>query len=468
MTPRIARLLALAGLGLALSAAAPVPHKPVVRHETPWKADPFPSTYRPLPRSDFLITHAVVLDGTGKRINDGEVLVRDGRVVAIGAHLPDTAGARAIDAHGRWVTPGVIDVHSHDGTYVQPLTDIDSDSSDVSELDDPNVADTWIETAINVQDTAFLRALEGGGTTLQVLPGSSPIFGGRSVILHPIPATTVAAMKIPDAPAGIKMACGENPKSEDADAKRGPTSRQGEVAYIRQALSDAREYQAARERFAAGRSSIEPKRDLKMETLLGVLAGDIRINMHCYRSDDMATMLSVAQEFGFRIGSFHHAVEAYKIPALLRASGTCAAVWGDWWGYKMEALDAVRANAPLLDRAGVCVVMHSDSPQSGQRLNIEAAKANGAGRAAGIDVPPERMIRWITSNSARVLGLGDRIGTLAPGYDADLVLWSGDPFSVYTRADLVVIDGAVAYDRANPPAHSTSDFELGRTGSPRP
>jgi imidazolonepropionase-like amidohydrolase len=462
----VAGVLGLATIGLAPSGAAPA-HRAVGR-EAPWKADPFPSTYRPLPRSDLLIMHAIVLDGAGARIADGEVLVRDGRVVAIGQHLAHTAGARVIDAHGRWVTPGVIDVHSHNGTYVQPLTDIDGESSDVSELDDPNVADTWIETAVNVQDTAFSRALEGGVTTQQILPGSSPIFGGRSVIVHPIPATTVAAMKFPGAPAGIKMACGENPKSEDADAKRGPTSRQGEVAYIRQAFSDARDYQAARERFAAGRAPTQPKRDLKMETLLGVMAGDIRINMHCYRSDDMATMLSVAREFGFRIGSFHHAVEAYKIPDLLRAAGTCAAVWGDWWGYKMEALDAVRANAPLLDRAGVCVVLHSDSPQSGQRLNIEAAKAGGAGRAAGIDVPPERMIRWITSNSASVLGLGDRIGTLAPGYDADLVLWSGNPFSIYTRADLVVIDGAVAYDRASPPLHSNSDFELGRTGSPHP
>jgi imidazolonepropionase-like amidohydrolase len=145
----------------------------------------------------------------------------------------------------------------------------------------------------------------------------------------------------------------------------------------------------------------------------------------------------------------------------------CVAVFGDWWGWKMEALDALRANAPLLDRANVCVTMHSDSPRSGQRLNIEAAKAGGAGRAIGIDIPPERMIRWITSNSAKMLGLGDRIGTLAAGYNADLVLWSGNPFSIYTKADVVIIDGAVAFDRATPPAHSPSDFELGRTGSPR-
>jgi imidazolonepropionase-like amidohydrolase len=176
----------------------------------------------------------------------------------------------------------------------------------------------------------------------------------------------------------------------------------------------------------------------------------------------MATMLSLAKEFGFRIAAFHHATEAYKIPDLLRASGTCAAVWGDWWGFKMEALDAIRANAAVLDRAGVCVSMHSDSASVGQRLPIEAAKAAGAARTAGIEVPPEQMIRWVTSSPANILGLGDRIGTLASGRNADLVLWSANPFSIYAKADLVLIDGGIAFDRAAPPAKPESDFELGR------
>nr|WP_299905687.1 amidohydrolase family protein [Sphingomonas bacterium] len=453
-------------LGFAL--AVPAQSSPPEPRTPPWRVDPFASTYTPLPRTDFIITHATILDGAGKRIDDGEVLVRGGRIVAVGRNLPDRTGARMIDAHGRWVTPGVIDVHSHNGTYVVPLTDIDRDSSDVSDGEQPNVADTWVETAINVQDTGFSRALEGGVTTLQVLPGSSPIFSGRAVVLKPITATTVSAMKFPGAPQGFKMACGENPKQRDAEAKNGPTSRQGEVAFIRNAFVAAQKYRDAWDRYASGAAAAPPERDLKVEALAGILAGDIHVNMHCYRSDDMATMLAVAREFGFHLNAFHHAGEAYKIPGLIRAADMCVAVFGDWWGWKMEALDDVRANAPLLDHAGVCVTMHSDSPQTGQRLNIEAAKAGGAGRALGIDTPPERMIRWITSNPARMLGLSDRIGTLAAGYDADLVLWSGDPFSIYTKADLVVIDGAVAFDRASPPAHSLSDFELGRTGSPRP
>ncbi|MDB5687336.1 MAG: amidohydrolase, partial [Rhizorhabdus sp.] len=425
-----ARTIALTCVAGLVSAAQGVPPRAVA----PWRLDPFRSTYRPLPRTDFVIVDAIVLDGAGHRIDRGEISVHEGKVVEIGLHVAHRAGARLIDAHGRWVTPGVIDVHTHNGTYVVPLTDIDRDASDVSELDNPNVSDTWVETAINVQDTGFSRAIEGGVTTMQVLPGSSPIFGGRSVIVHPIPAPTVAAMKVPGAPQGFKMSCGENPKSQDADAKEehGPTSRQGEIAFIREAFMEAADYRDAWNRYVAGRAAAPPRRDLKKEALAGILTGDIHVNMHCYRSDDMATMLAVAREFGFTVGSFHHAVEAYKIPSLLRDAVTCAAVWGDWWGYKMEALDAVRASAAMLDRAGVCVTMHSDSAITGQRLNIEAAKAAGAARPLGIVVPPERMIRWITSNPARLLGMADRIGTLAPGYDADLVIWSGNPFSVYT------------------------------------
>jgi imidazolonepropionase-like amidohydrolase len=456
-------------LAAAMSLAANAQTVPS-RTVPPWQIDPFPSTYRPLPRSDFLLINAIVLDGAGHRLDHGEILVRNGKVAQVGTALVRPSGIRLVDAGGRWVTPGIIDVHTHNGTYVVPLTDIDKDSSDVSELNNPDVADTWIETAVNVQDTGFSRALEGGVTTMQILPGSSPIFGGRSVIVHPIAATTIAAMKVPGAPQGFKMACGENPKSQDADAHdvHGPTSRQGEVAFVREAFMAAQDYRNAWNRYARGQATAPPKRDLKLEALAGILAGDIHVNMHCYRSDDMATMLEVAHEFGFTIGSFHHAAEAYKIPALLKDAGTCAAVWGDWWGYKMEALDGVRANAAMLDRAGVCVSMHSDSAIMGQRLNVEATKAGGAGRALGIDVPPERMIEWVTSNSARILGMQARIGTLAPGYDADLVIWSANPFSVYARADLVVIDGAVAYDRTSPPAHSPSDFELGRTGVAHP
>ena len=444
------------GSAIAAVALLAAPGAAQVR-PAPWQEDPFPSRYRPAPPDDMLLRGATVLDGAGGRIEGGDVLVRGGKIVAVGKALANP-GVREVDAKGRWVTPGVIDVHTHNGTFVVPLTDIDREASDVAEVSSPNGADTWIETAVNPQDMGFDRGLMNGVTTMQILPGSTPIFAGRSVVVKPVRGATVWDMKVSGNAQGFKMACGENPKSWGADDdNEGPTSRQGVIAYMRQAFLDAQAY--GRER-AAGKMG----RDLKKEALLGIIAGDIRVNLHCYRANDIASVLAVAKEFGFRIGAIHHATEAYKIPGLLRASGTCAAVWADWWGFKIEAQDAVRAGAPLLERAGVCVMMHSDSAADGQRLNITAAKAAAAGRRIGIETPPEVMIKWTTSNPARLLGLADRVGTLKAGYQADLVLWSGDPFSIYTKADLVLIDGAVAWDRSKPPAAPVSDFELGRGG----
>jgi imidazolonepropionase-like amidohydrolase len=422
-------------------------------------SDPRPSTYRPLPRADTIITNATILDGDGNRIDGGEILLRDGKVVAIGKRIEDRAGATEVDAKGRWITPGIIDVHSHNGTFVLPLTDIDNKSSDVSELSDANTADIWIEDAVNTQDIGFIRALAAGVTTLQILPGSSPIFAGHSVIVKPIPANSVAAMKFPGAKPGFKMACGENPKSQGASSGRGVTSRAGELAYIRRAFHEA---QPHRRRGGGGRGGPPPGRDPRKEALAGIIEGEVTLHVHCYRADDMAAMIALSRELGFRIASFQHAVEAYKLVPLLKQEGICTAVWADWWGFKMEALDAVRANAPMLEAGGVCTMMHSDSPVVGQRLPLEAAKAAGAGRRMGIDVPPEQLVTWVTRNPARLLGLADRIGTLAPGRNADLVLWSGNPFSVYTKADLVFIDGAVAFDRSDPSKQPRSDFELGR------
>jgi imidazolonepropionase-like amidohydrolase len=453
-----AALAALAGL-FSLAAQKGDPPQ---REQPPYLRDAFPSTYHPLPRSDTLITHAAILDGAGHRIDDGDILMINGKVAAIGRGLVAPAGATRIDAHGRWLTPGLIDIHSHDGTYVEPLTTVDETASDVSELSDPNSAGAWIETAINPQDPGFPLALAGGVTALQILPGSSPIMGGRSVVLKPIPEPTMQQMKFPAAPQGLKMACGENPKSEDVEMKRGPTSREGEIAFIRKAFADARSYRAEWKAYLAGKDDRPPKDDPTLDTLAAVLDGRIAVHMHCYRADEMAIMLDLSHELGFRIAAFHHAVEGYKIAPLLVRNGVCAAVWPDWWGYKMEALDGIRENAAFIDAAGGCVTMHSDSPQLGQFLSIEAGKAAAAGRRAGLTLTPEHVIAWVTSNPARALGLGDRIGSLEVGKDADLVVWSADPFSVYAHADLVFIDGALAYDRSDRARQPTSDFELGR------
>jgi imidazolonepropionase-like amidohydrolase len=199
-----------------------------------------------------------------------------------------------------------------------------------------------------------------------------------------------------------------------------------------------------------------------METLVGVLDGEILVHIHCYRADDIVVMLNVAREFGFRIAAFHHAVEAYKVAGLLAASGACAAVWSEWWGFKAEAYDMVEENAAMVDAAAGCAILHSDSATVIQHMNQEAARAMAAANAANYPVTRAQAIRWITANAARALGVADRIGTLEPGKIADVVLWDGDPFSVYTRTDKVFMDGALVYDRHNASHQPTTDFALGR------
>jgi len=461
---------AVAATLLAIAAPSSGEHPPERESAAPPGTDFLPSTYRPLPREDVLISGATLLDGVGGRHERYDLLLRDGRIAAMGSSLPRTEGVRVVQAAGRWLTPGLIDIHSHNGTYMLPVVFENPPTWDVAEMSNPNVAETDIQHAINAQDPAFALALAGGVTTLQVLPGSAPLFGGRSVVLKTVPGRTMQDMKFPDAPQGLKMACGENPKGNFGSRGQAPTSRQGEVAVMRAAWQNARDYlgkwrsvgePGGRDGGEGGGHGEPPARDLELETLAGVLDGKLRVHLHCYTADDIAVMLSIAREFNFKIAAIHHAVEAYKIPDLLQAAGTCAAVWPDWWGFKMEAFDGIRENAAYLDAAGACTILHSDSLFIGQRLTLEAAKAMAAGRGAGLDIPRERAIAWVTSNPAQALGLDDRIGRIALGYNADVVLWSGDPFSVYSRPDQVYVDGALAYDRHDPARQPVPDLLLG-------
>jgi imidazolonepropionase-like amidohydrolase len=237
-------------------------------------------------------------------------------------------------------------------------------------------------------------------------------------------------------------------------------TRMGNVAGYRTAWIQAADY---REKIAKAKDGTgeAPMRDLKLETLAGVLNGEILVHNHCYRADEMSVMLDVAKEFGYRVSTFHHAVEAYKIADLLAENDVCAAVWADWWGFKMEAYDGIRENAAILDRAGACAVIHSDDDIGIQRLNQEAAKVMGAAAQVDMQIAPERAIQWITKNAAKSLGILEQTGTLEPGKMADVVVWNGNPFSVYTKVDQVYIDGALAFDRNDPTANPVSDFSLG-------
>lgn len=431
--------------------------------------NPFPSTYKPLPSSPTLITGVTIFDGRGGQIDNGAVLMAGGEIVAIGdasagASVPD--GTMVIDGTGKYLTPGIIDVHSHLGDYPTPGV---SAHRDGNEATNPNTAQVWAEHSVWPQDPGFARALAGGVTALQILPGSANLFGGRGVTLKNVSSRTMQGMKFPDAPHGLKMACGENPKRVYGGKNRSPSTRMGNVAGYRAAWAKATEYKAGwdyyKAQHEAGKSPKAPKRDLQMDTLVGVLEGDILVHNHCYRADEQAVMIDIAKEFGYQITAFHHAIESYKVADYLAENDVCAAMWADWWGGKMEMFDGVRENIPLVHNAGACAITHSDSAIGIQRLNQETAKALSDGRKAGLDISDAEAWQWLSYNPAKALGVADQTGSLEPGKDADVVLWSSHPFSTYAKAEQVFVDGAKVFDLNDPAYQPVSDFRLGHPGA---
>ncbi|WP_409019232.1 amidohydrolase [Brevundimonas vesicularis] len=425
--------------------------------------DSYPSTYRGLPRQNMALVGATVFTGAGEKIDNGVVVVTDGRIFAVGdASTPVPGGHQVVDTRGRFVTPGIIDIHSHLGVYPSPGV---QGMSDGNEATNPNTAQVWAEHSLWPQDPGFNTARAGGVTTLQILPGSANLFGGRGVTVRNVPSVTMQGMKFPGAPYGLKMACGENPSRVYGSRNQTPATGMGNVAGYRAAFIAARDYKAKWDKWREDGKGTPPTRNLQMETLAGVLDGSILIQNHCYRADEMAVMLDIANEFGYKIKTFHHAIEAYKIAPRLAREEVCAAMWTGWWGFKMEALDGIEENAALTDApAGSCAVIHSDDEYLTQRLNQEAAAALSAGRRAGMDITEAHAMSWITLNAARAIGIDKETGSLEVGKRADVVIWSANPFSVYARADQVFIDGGLAFDRTNPAYQPVSDFELGQPG----
>ena len=400
-----------------------------------------------------LLRDGFVMTAAGPTLEHADVWIRDGKIRDVGVDLPLPSGVPVIELRGRWVTPGLIDPHTHIGVYSLPLVKAHADGNETSGAFQPAV---HAEEAFWPQDPVIERALAGGVTTIHVLPGSANLVGGQGTTLRLKPGLSARSMRFPDAPATMKMACGENPKRVYGK-KGGPSTRMGEVALLRKELEAARVYEPDKGKKAA---------DHGKAALAAVLDGKILIQNHCYRADEMLLRLDLFREFDVKPRAFHHAVEAYKIRDTLAAEDVGAVVWADWWGVKMELLDAVPASAALLDSAGARVALHSDSPVDVQILNQQAAVALAAGLRAGIQVDRDRAIRWVTANPAWVLGIEKQVGTLEPDKEADLVVWSEDPFSVYAQADLVFIAGEPVYDRAHPRAHPLSDFELGIRKAP--
>ena len=469
---RISGLLVLGAAACATTAARPA-------QQTPSSAPPattsargstdsistdraqYPSTYKRHPESPVLIRNATILTATGQEITNGSILLRDGKIVGLGRELTPPPDAVIVDGSGKFVTPGIIDSHSHIGVYAAPGTAAESDGNEAT---DPVTGEVWAEHSIWPQDPQVPLAIAGGITTMQVLPGSANLIGGRGVTVKVIPGRTVQEIKFPGAPYGVKMACGENPKR--VYQSRGPSTRMGNMAGYRAAFIGAEAYRRRWDNWLKDRKGDPPDRNLNNETLAGVLRGQILVQNHCYRADEMVQMLDLAREFGFKIRAFHHAVESYKIADLLAQAGTSVSIWADWWGFKEEAMDGILENAALNQQAGGRPVIHSDSPSGIQRLNQEAGKAMFAGIRAGIPITRDQALRWITANPAWTLGIDSVVGTLEVGKMADVVVWSADPFSVYAQALQVYNDGWLVYDRNDPRRQPRTDFELGQVPAP--
>jgi imidazolonepropionase-like amidohydrolase len=432
------------------------------------------------------IKNATIMTATGTTITDGTIVLVGGAIQAIGpaASVTVPGDARVIDGKGKFVSPGIIDTHSHIGVYSAPNGAAHGDGNEAT---GPNTAQVRAQYAYWPQDPQIARAIQGGVTSALILPGSANLIGGEGFIVTMKPGRTSDEVAFPGAPRTLKMACGENPKRVYGE-KGGPQTRMGVYAGFRTAFHDARAYLGKQQAYRRARELWLKKRaraaeleaqhpgrpkvkaeaapdpmgvDLRLETLAAVLRGEILVQIHCYKASDIAEMVAIADEFGFKIRSFHHALEAYKVRDLLVAKGIGINTWSDWWGFKLEAFDGIPENAALFHEQGGKPTIHSDSAIGIQRLHQDAAKAAASGRAIGIKLTDEEVLRWVTANAAWVLGIDDVTGTLERGKRADVVVWSGSPLSVYSRAEVVIAGGEVTYERTK--GLTPSDFELGNT-----
>ncbi len=388
---------------------------------------------------DIVIKNAIVMTVTHGTIAKGAVYIKDGKIAAVGETVNAPAGAAVIDAGGKYLTPGIVDSHSHIAL-----------DGDVNEATSPVTPQMMMKDAFDYQDKAIYRALAGGVTTSLLLHGSANMIGGQAVVIKHKYGASRDEMLFPNAPRSIKFASGENPKRVYGSRDQLPSTRMGNFAVQRQALVEAQDYMRDWDNYnekvkRGDKDASPPKRDLKLEALADVLRGKIMVQIHIYRADEMLTEIAMAKEFGYKIRAFHHALEAYKVADQLAENNIAIATFADWWGYKQEAWDAIPWNATMSMRKGVRVAIKSDSEDYTRRLNQEAAKAMRYGGAT-----EEEALKMITLNPAWIVGVDDRVGSIDVGKDADLVIWNGYPLSSYGVPEKVLIDGDVYFDRSLP------------------
>src|SRR2546425_67997 len=389
---------------------------------------------------EILIRNATVLTITHGTLQNADVLIRRGKIAAIGKNLKASANARVIDATGKYVMPGIIDCHSHSML----------DAINEGTLAVTSMAQT--RDVLNPTDVDLYRELAGGVTTLNLLHGSANPIGGLNTVVKVKYGRPVEEFIFPGAPPGIKFALGENVKRSSSPnlpgvQRRYPNTRMGVEEVIRDAFTRARDYKKTWDEYNAAvkrgdKNLIPPRRDLQLDPLVEVLEGKRYVHSHCYRADEIMMLINIANEFGFKVKTFQHVLEGYKVAKEIAQHGAGGSTFADSWAYKIEAYDAIPYNTAIMARAGVVTSVNSDSDERARRLNIEAAKAMRYG-----DLTEEEALKLITINPAWQLGIQDRVGSIEVGKDADLAIWNAHPLSVYARVDTTLIDGEVFFDR---------------------
>lgn len=392
------------------------------------------SAQHPAP-ADIVFRGATVMTASHGTIEHGAVWIHDGKIAGVGTTVSAPQTATVVDATGLWLTPGIIDPHSHSAL-----------DGDVNEATSPVTPSMHMIDAFDNRSADLYRALAGGVTTELLLHGSANMIGGQAVVIKNKFGLDRDAMLFPNAPGSIKFASGENPKRVYGSRDQLPSTRMGNFAVMRMAFEDARHYMAEWDAYDAkvkkgDKDLVPPKRDLKLEALADVLRGKLYVQIHCYRADEFLTEEAIAKEYGYKIRAFHHALEMYKVAPEIAADGTAIATFADWWGYKDEARDAIPWNAVMSMRKGVRVALKSDSDDHIRRLNGEAGKMVHYGGAT-----EDEALQMITLNPAWIIGVQDRVGSIDVGKDADIVLWNHDPLSNYARAMKVYIDGELFFD----------------------
>ena len=394
------------------------------------------------PDTVIAIRDATILTITNGKIEHGTVLIRGSKIAAVGPNASVTvpAGAQVIDAAGKFVLPGIIDTHSHTGV-----------DGSVNEISLPNTGMVRIGDVLTNEDVSAYRQLAGGTTTALVLHGSANPIGGQSQIVKWKWGHPVSEWPVSGAPRTIKFALGENPKSSNFRPPPGtplqyPQTRMGVEEVIRKSFTDARDYMARWDEYDArrkrGETPIPPRRDLLMETMADILRGNIDVHSHCYRSDEIMMLINLANEMGFKVREFQHVLEGYKVAKEIAAHGAGGGTFIDWWGYKLEAYDAIPYNVALMERGGVLTSVNSDSDELARHLNQDAAKAMKYG-----GLTEDEALRLCTLNPAKQLRLDHRIGSIDAGKDADLAIWTGHPLSTYSRVDTTFVEGEIVFDR---------------------